>query len=138
MYNYPYIRKIKPPLKKDQLRPLDPRCNVVQFEDPLSDSEFKKLADFMRGYPKVPLRVYGHYGNGCNLDFLKYFSFLHYFIVDVYDLHDIDGFQYLPDNLESLSFSNTRSKRFSLSFLSRFQSLRQLYIESHKKDIDVL
>jgi internalin A len=117
---------------------LDPRCRVVQFSSPLSDAELRKVADFMRGYPEVPLRVYGHYGEGCNLNFLRYFPFLRQFQVDVFDLQDIDGLRYLPDNLEFVGFSQTRSKRFSLAFLSRFRSLRQLYIESHKKDIAVL
>ena len=138
MNDYPYIRELKPPLDGEQLRPLDARCRVVQFSSPLSDADFRRVADFMRGYPAVPLRVYGHYRDGCNLDFLKYFPFLRQFQADVFDLLDIDGLRHLPDELEFLGFSQTRSKRFSLAFLSRFRCLRQLYIESHKKDIAVL
>lgn len=138
MKDDPYIRQLEPPLGDEQLRPLDPCCRVVQFSSPLSDAELRKVADFMRGYPGVSLRVYGHYGKGCNLDFLKYFPFLRQFQIDVFDLQDIDGLRHLPDNLEFVGFSQTRSKRFSLAFLSRFRSLRRLYIESHKKDIAVL
>lgn len=137
MKDYPYIRQLEPPLSAEQLRPLAPCCRVVQFSNPLSDAELRQVADFMRGYPGVSLRVYGHYGNGCNLDFLKFFPFLRQFQVDVFDLQDMDGLHHLPDNLEFFGFSQTRSKRFSLAFLSRFRSLRRLYIESHKKDIAV-
>ena len=69
----------------------------------------------MRGYPNVALRVYGHYGRGCDLGFLKHFPFLRRFQVDVYELQDIDGFRYLPDNLEYLGFFQTKSMRFSLA-----------------------
>ena len=138
MKDRPYFRQLEPPLSAEQLRPLDPCCQVVQFSNPLSDAELRKVADFMRGYPDVSLRVYGHYGKGCNLDFLKFFPFLRQFQVDVFDLQDIDGIRHLPDNLEFVAFSQTKSKRFSLAFLSRFHSLRRLYIESHQKDIAVL
>lgn len=138
MKDSPYIRQLESPLSDAQLRPLDPGCRVVQFSNPLSNAELRKVADFMRVYPGVSLRVYGHYGNGCDLDFLKYFPFLRRFQIDVFDLQDIDGLRHLPDNLEFLGFSQTRSKRFSLAFLSRFRSLRRLYIESHKKDVAVL
>ena len=138
MKDSPYIRQLESPLSDAQLRPLDPRCHVVQFSNPLSDAELRKVAGFMRVYPGVSLRVYGHYGNGCNLDFLKYFPFLRRFQVDVFDLQDIEGLRHLPDNLEFLNFSQTRSRRFSLAFLSRFRSLRRLYIESHRKDIAAL
>lgn len=91
MKDYPYIRQLEPPLDDKQLRPLDARCRVVQFSSPLSDAEFRRVADFMRGYPGVSFRVYGHYRDGCNLDFLKHFPFVRQFQVDVFDLQDIDG-----------------------------------------------
>ena len=57
MSDYPFLRAIHSPVTKDQLRPLDPRCHRVQFSDPLTDSDHKKLARFLRKYPKVALRI---------------------------------------------------------------------------------
>lgn len=136
--DYPFIRQVYSPVTSRQLRPLDPRCRVVQFDHPLTEADFRKLADFMQAYPHLPLRIYHHFDEGSTLDFLRFFPFLRHFIVDVYHLDDIAGLQHLPDNLESFSFGMTKTKRFSLGFLSRFKSLRALYLESQKKDISVV
>jgi len=133
--DFPTFRELAPPITDEQLRPLGSRCRCVQFSEPLSDDEFKRVAAFMSNYPHVSFRVYGHYGDGCDLEFLRHFRELRRFKVDVFKLHDLSGLRYLPDDLESLGVSGTKSKRFSLEFLARFRSLRSLYIEGHKKDI---
>ena len=138
MEDYPFIRELKTPVTKEQLRPLDPRCRVVQFHEPLTDSDFKRVAEFMQDYPTVTFRVYGHYSEGCDLEFLRYFGFLRSFQVDVYKLQNFSGVQYLTNDLEYLGLGQTQSKKHSLRFLECFTSLRQLYIEGHTKDIEVV
>ena len=138
MEDYPLIRELKSPVAGEQLRPLDARCRVVQFSGPLSNSDLKRVAEFMHDYPNVTFRVYGHYSEGCDLEFLKYFGFLRRFQVDVFDLKSFSGIEYLSSNLEYLGIGQTREKRHSLRFLERFSSLRELSIEGHAKDIDVI
>lgn len=138
MKDYPFIRDLKKPVTKEQLRPLDARCRVIQFSESLSDSDLKRVAEFMRDYPAVTFRVYGHYPDGCDLEFLRYFSFLRRFQVDVLNLRDFSGINHLTDSLEYIGLGQTISGRHSLRFLERFACLRALYIEGHKKDIEVI
>ena len=136
--DFPTFRQLAPPITDEQLRPLGPRCQYLQFSAPLTNDEFKRVAAFMKNYPHVSFRVYGHHRDGRDLEFLRHFRELRRFRVDVLMLHDLNGLRYLPDDLESFGVSQTRSKGFSLDFLSRFRSLRSLYIEGHKKDIEVV
>jgi hypothetical protein len=137
--NYPFIREIKSPLTSEQLSPLDQRCRVVQFASSLTDSEHIKLAEFLRAYPDVPLRVYGHYGLSVkDLGFLCYYSFLKGFQVDLWQLETTEGIEFLPSTLEFLAFGQTKSKKFSLRLLSRFPRLKELHLEGHTKDFDVV
>jgi len=136
--DYPFIRNLKAPVTKEQLRPLDARCRVVQFSESLSDCGLKRVAEFMRDYPTVKFRIYGHYREGCDLEFLRYFPFLRRFQIDVFNLKDLSGINYLTNDLEYLGLGQTLSKSHSLRFLERFTSLRELYIEGHKKDIEVI
>lgn len=135
--DYPFIREVTSPITDHQLRPLDPRCEVVQFSAPLTDRDLAKLSDFLRSYPDVPLRIYGHYSGAPDLAFLKYFPFLKGFQTDVFEIASWDGLQFLPDSLESLGLGATR-RRFSLEQIARFTQLRDLFLDGHTKDITVV
>lgn len=137
--SYPFIREIKSPVTKDQLVPLDEKCRVIQFSSPLTDADHEKLSQFAKNYPAVSFRVYGHYGKGQlnDLKFLRYYPFVKNFQVDVFEMTSIAGIEYLPENLEYFGFGQTR-KKFSLNFLDRFKNLRELYIEGHDKDIEII
>jgi hypothetical protein len=137
MNDYPFLRQVTSPIDDDQLRPLDSRCRVVQFFEPLTDTDFRKVAQFMRHYPEVPLRIYGHPHGAIDLTFLKHFPFLKGFEADVFNLQSIEGLEHLPDSLEFFALGSTR-KRFSLAVLARFPRLRDLSLEGHHKDIEVL
>jgi len=73
-----------------------------------------------------------------NLSFLRHYPFLAGFRVDVFHLESTEGIEYLPDTLEYFGFGQTKSKKLSLDFLRRFSSLKELYLESHKNDIEVI
>lgn len=137
--SYPFIREIKSPVTEDQLVPLDEKCRVVQFSSLLTDSDHKKLSKFLENYPDVSFRIYGHYGKGQlnDLKFLRFYPFVKSFQVDVFEINSIEGIEYLPENLEYFGFGQTR-KKFSLGFLDGFKNLRELYIEGHDKDIEVV
>lgn len=138
MLNDPTFREVQSPLTQSQLGPLDPRCERVQFSSPLTEFDHKKLAAFLRSYPSVSLRVYAHYFEPCNLEFLRHYSFLRNFAVDVHNLSDFGGIEYLTDDLESIGLGQTKAKRHSLCFLRRFPRLKSLYVVSHTKDIEVI
>jgi hypothetical protein len=135
--DYSFIRDVKSPITEDQLRPLDPRCQVVQFSTPLTDGDCVRLAEFLRGYPGVPLRIYGHYRGAPDLTFLRHFPFLKGFQADVFDIASWEGLRFLPDSLEFLALGATR-RRFSLKQVERFTHLTDLSLDGHGKDLAVL
>jgi len=137
MEDHPFLRAVKSPITEDQLRPLDARCRVVQFNAPLSESDFIKLADFLKQHPHVSLRIYGHYQSSTDLTFLHHFPFLERFQADVFELQNWDGLSHLPETLKSLSLGPTRRK-FSLKSVARFSHLTDLYLDGHSKDIAVV
>ena len=137
MDDYPFIREVHSPIREDELRPLDARCRVVQFSSPLTENDFSKLSRFIESYPDVPLRAYGHYGQTADLSFLRHFPFLRGFQVDIYELSNLDGLQFLPDSLEFLAIGATKRK-MSLKPLARFQQLKDLFLEGHTKDVSVI
>jgi hypothetical protein len=138
MIDDPFRRDVRSPLTAEHLRPLDVRCRVVQFRDPLRDDDYKKLAAFLKKYPKVGLRFYGQYAESCDLNFLRYFPFVRRLAVEVYTLEDISGIVFACPDLEALTLGQTKSKRHSLRFLERFVNLRALYLEGHTKDIEII
>jgi len=134
----PQIRELRSPLTPDQLRPLDPRCRVVQFSRPLAAHEYPKVSSFLLAYPAVPLRIYGHDGMETDLEFLREFPRLRQFQVNVYNLMSFDGLRHLPPTLTYLGLGQTKSKRHSMSILSRFKALTELFIEGHAKDFEAV
>jgi Leucine-rich repeat (LRR) protein len=123
------------------LRPLEPRCEVVQFNSLPSEQDLLRLADLMERGPDVALRAYGGYdGTIDNLEFLRFFPHLMRFHADALpyrEFNDIDGLRYLPENLVELTLGRTQ-RRFSLAPLGRFRSLRRLYLEGNHKDVEVI
>jgi hypothetical protein len=134
--DYPFIRALHLPLTSAQLRPLDRRCRTIQFNEPLSGTDLERVAEFASNYPEVTLRIYGHRTYE-TLDFLKYFGHIQHVQIEIWDLQDASGFQFLQPALLSLGFGSTK-KRFSLRHLDRFTSLRALWLEGHAKDFEVI
>ena len=136
--SFPSFREVRSPIGADQLRPLDPRCERIQFRSPLGHRDLEALSSFMRDYPNVTLRAYGDYrGSIPNLDFLEHFPELRRFAADLYGLENIDGLSALPLDLAELALGRTR-RRISLAPLARFDRLDRLYLEGHTKDLEVI
>ncbi len=136
--DYPFLRQVKSPITDDQLAPLDPRCTVVQFVAPLTETDHIKLAEFLAAYPKVPLRIFGHYSDPLpNLSFLMYYPFITGFQVDVFHLQSTEGVEHLSESLEFFGFGQTKSN-ISVGFLRRFGRLKGLYLEAHTKNIEAV
>jgi hypothetical protein len=135
--NYPFIREVHSPITEEQLRPLDPRCGVVQFSSRLTEDDFIRLSRFLEPYPNIPLRIYGHYDEEPDLSFLHYFPSLKRFQADLYGLKDLNGLNFLPDDLKVLGLGQTK-RRLSLKPLARFKKLTDLYLDGHTKDLSVI
>lgn len=126
------------PLTEEQLHPLDLRCRFVQIPNlsiyaPPTESDFARLAEFLRQNPSVTLRVYGGGGAIVDLEFLRHFPFLEHFACDVYNLQSLDGLAHLPSSLKSLHIG-LPTRRFSLKFVERFPSLEFLSVDGPVKD----
>lgn len=121
-----------------ELARLDDRPEYVQFSSALSEADYRLLGEWIREHPDKTLRAYGSYdGSITDLDFLRWFPTLTRFEVDVYELDNIEGLRYLPDDLEVLALGATR-RRLSLQPISRFHGLRRLFLDGHTKDIDAV
>jgi len=136
MNDYPFIREIRPPLSPDQFRPLDPRCRTLQFRESLTDVELQRVAMFLSEYPSTTLRVYGH-RTYPTLDFLKHFGFVRRVQIEMWELQDLSGLCFLRPDLEALGLGRTKT-RLSLCILERFVALRDLWLEGHVKDFEVV
>lgn len=130
------ILEVSSPLSQRSLSRPEGRVKTVQFKRVLTEKDYRQLADWLSDNPSVELRAYGSIPD---LEFLRFFPNLRKFSADsLYDsLESLDGLRHLRPDLHSLSLGATR-KTMSLQLLSRFTSLRRLYLEKHTKDIDVL
>ncbi|MEK7706720.1 MAG: hypothetical protein AAB380_01835, partial [Verrucomicrobiota bacterium] len=70
--------------------------------------------------------------------FLRHYPFLKRLAVDVHGLKSFAGIESIASSAELLSLEATASKKMSLSFLSKFTRLRELYLKGHAKDIEAL
>lgn len=123
-----------PARRAEALRPLGPECRWVQFSTPQGDDTLGAMAALMEDRPEVGLYVYGGVKD---LEFLRFFPKLRTLQLAVWDIEDISGFGYLTDEFQSLIFPQTKS-RFSLRFLARMGGLRELFLQGHTKDFDVV
>ena len=116
----------------DPFRPLEPECQVLQFDQPLSADELLKAGKLFRSRPDVQLYAYGRASR--NLDFLDYFPGLQRLQLALYDLDDVAGLALIAGSLRELRFGPTR-KKVSLRFLGTMPCLSALFLAGHKKDI---
>jgi hypothetical protein len=137
----PRIRELRSPLRRAMLAPLDPQCEVVQFQGLPGALDLARIAEFMEAYPNVALRAYAGYdGSIRDLEFLQHFPRLTRFHADALryqDFASIDGLRFLPETLAELHLGRFK-RRFSLRPLARFESLRRLHLEGAWRDVDVL
>jgi len=118
----------------DAFRPLGEECHTVQFNQPLDDTEMAAMGRLFDGRPDVTLYVYGGVKD---LEFLRFFPALRSLQLAVWDIGDISGFRHLSPEFRKLIFPHTKA-RFSLRFLAQLNGLRDLFLQGHKKDFDVV
>jgi hypothetical protein len=139
-----------------------PQVKVLQCSSPVRDSVWVSLNEsFFAARPDVELRVYGHYSTECDLSFARVLTNVRRFAADclmraksveaiaeipqleslslgIFELEDFGVLDLIPSTLSSLFLGATRSRKPSLSPLSRLRSLRVLSLEGQSKSIEVL
>jgi hypothetical protein len=140
----------------------DERVRVLQTSEPVRSKTWVQLnGKFFSARPDVQLRVYGFYGSTCDLSFLSTMDNVQDFSADslrrvhnieaialmqslrrvgigVFELEDFTFLARLRPDLESIYLGATRSKKPGLRPLERFSELKQLNIEGHRKDVEVV
>ena len=131
-------RFVSSPLTDEMLAPSATGRGVVQFGyQPLTDSEYKRLAAWLEDYPEMTLRVYSS-AVIRDLEFLRFFPSLRNFAADtLWNLESLDGLRHLPETLQELGLGATK-RQLDLGILARFPGLKWLYLEKQHKGIDVL
>jgi hypothetical protein len=135
---------------------------VVQSSAPLSAASWRRLdEELLARRPDIQLRVYGFYGNTCDLSFVGQMKHVRRFAADslqratgvesiaalqrlealslgVFDLDSFEVLEHVSDGLKELFLSATRSKKPDLRPVRRFRGLRTLYLEGQQRSIDVI
>lgn len=129
------MREVKSPLTEEMLKPFPPSAGTVYFNRPLTDSDFMRLADWMRSYPHLGIRI----GDAvADLEFLRFFPFIRHFgAARPRSLQSIDGLRHLSENLESLDLGHTKLN-LNLTILGRFAGLKELKLEGQTKGIGIV
>jgi len=140
----------------------NPRVKVLQTSDPVEPSFWPVLDEslFARR-PDVELRLYGFYSEPCDLSFASRLTHVRRFAAEdlmdasgvehvaripaleslslgIFSLQSFDVLRSVNPGLRSLALGQTRSRKPDLQPLSRFADLRDLFIEGHRKSIEVL
>lgn len=139
---------------------INKKTKYLQFVNPLSINEIELLENIIFSKrPDISLRVYGHYGQKCDLTFVERIPSLRKFSADclmnaegiesvvklknleklgvgIYNLENFDFLERVNPNIKELSLLQTKSKKTSIDLISRFTELEYLYLEGQQKGID--
>jgi len=129
-------RQVSSPLTEEMLSPFPTPEGSVTFTSLLTDFDFERLADWMRGYPQLSLRVSRSRDGITDLEFLRFFPFIRHFgaVVLYHSLQSIEGLRHVSADLESLDIGATKHK-LDLTVLERFSALKSLTLEGQTKGI---
>lgn len=140
----------------------DSKIRVLQTSEPVPSTVWSLLNDsFFARRPDVELRVFGFYSSRCDLGFLSRMSHVRRFAadclldadgvehiaemphlehlsIDIFSLTSFDVLRDVNPNLRSLSLGKTRSKQPDLALLSRFDKLERIFLDGHRKNIEVI
>jgi hypothetical protein len=142
----------------------DPDLAVVQTEAdrPVPAATWRLLDEgLFQPRPEVTLRVYGSYGAACDLAFAGTLRHVRRFAADSLlravnveqiariprleslslGVHSLESFGLLGEmapTLTHLVLGQTKSKKPDLAPLGRFRDLRSVYVEGHRRNLEVL
>jgi hypothetical protein len=135
-YGYAQVRPDTRPAVLERVVADTPNLGRLQFDEPLPDDLLECVAGVLRRRPDLGLYVFGDELDP-GLSWLSGFEHVRQLSVSLWHLtsfEPLSGFT----QLRSLGLGATTSRRPSLSFLDACPALRQLAIEGHTKDIDVV
>lgn len=140
----------------------DPELEVLQTSSPVEAQTWTLInEDLLPFRPELQVRVYGFYSTVCDLSFVNRLNRLRHFSADclltavgveqiprlellkslsigIFDLESFDFLKEIPSTVTRLALEATKSKKPRLNHLSRFLSLKSLYLEGQQNDIEVL
>lgn len=140
----------------------NPKTQSIQFASPLTDKEIELLEVIVFSKrPDISLRVYGHYGETCDLTFIQRIPSLRRISADclidakgievvtqldnlehlgvgIFNLDNFDFLDKINPNLKELYLHQTRLKKPKISSIKRFGQLEYLYLEGQQKGIDAI
>jgi hypothetical protein len=135
---------------------------VLQCSTPVPAGTWELLNEFLfSSRPDIQLRLYGFYSLVCDLSCLKRvanvrrlsadclrdavglehiaaLANLESLSVGIYHLDNFDFLHAIPEGIQSLTLTATKSKKPRLDALGRFLSLKTLYLERQQQGIEVL
>ncbi len=132
------FREISDPVTKKMFARLPRKLDRVQVVMPVSERTLKRTAELMKSRPTLPLRFYSGSSGKSDLGFLKHFPNHLSVMIDLVFLTSFGGLELLTEKLRLLAIGGTIKKTHSLQSLARFSDLKQLYLETHCRDIDVI
>ncbi len=141
----------------------DPGLTTLMLSRPPESGTWPRLNEGLFVHrPDVQLRVYGYYGIGpCDLGFVSQMTEVERFSADslrsainvdriaampnlrslglgIFDLDSLDVLEGVPTGLIELGIGGAKTAKLDLGVLARFPSLRKLFIEKQRKNIEVL
>ena len=154
---------LNPNINKKEIKKLLKHSNInsIQFSEPVTDINvwinIKEILFSQK--PDLELYVYSNHNNPWDLSFLELFPNLRTFSIggymecsninsigklknieslslNVYNIENIDFLGKINSSLKFLILGKTKSKKFDLSILSRFENLQSLSIWGLKKGIE--
>lgn len=135
---------------------------VLQVSNPLEIESWSIINELLLlQRPDIQIRIYGYYSRNCDLSFIENITNVRNLSIDclmqasnldvlgqlpnleslsvgIYSLENFKFLDSLPKSLTQLFLGSTKSKKPSLSGLSRFLKLKVLYIEGQQKGIDTI
>jgi hypothetical protein len=138
----------------------NPKVTSIQFSTQLSTKIIHRLEKIIfKNRPDIFLRVYGFYGEVCDLFFLEYIPSLRKVSADclqnatgievvtklkdleilgvgIFDLDNFDFLDSINPNLKELYLHQTKSGKPRIDSIRRFQNLEFLYLEKQQKGIE--
>lgn len=138
------------------------KTQSIQFASPLSEKEIKLLEEVVFSKrPDILLRIYGHYGETCDLTFIHqipslrrisadclmdgkgieaviFLENLEHLGVGIYNLDNFDFLDKINLHLKELSLTQTHSKKPIICSIERFEKLEYLYLEGQQKGIEAI
>lgn len=129
---------VKSPLDVELLKAERSTLETVQFDEPLSDEDYRALAVFLGDNPDITLRVYGFDRELASLEFLRWFPDLASFSLDgLHYVDNLEGLRKLSANLRCIDVGQTK-KSLDLRPLMRFKRLQKLRIVRHSRGLPEL